>query len=114
MDAKSVSAYFEWAELVDSYKGYVESGELGYTAEETKDFDPKKIAMLTAKRMELLYKLAVLRVESICDLTQKLRRNVKNVCQDVQVLNDFGFVTPLTSVEKEQSFQRHLLRKSHF
>jgi hypothetical protein len=49
LDAKSVSAYFEWAELVDSYKGYVESGELDYTAEETRDFNPEKIAILTPK-----------------------------------------------------------------
>jgi hypothetical protein len=93
LDAKSVSAYFEWAELVDSYKGYVESGELDYTAEETRDFNPKQIAMLTPKRMELLYQLAVLRVESISDLTQKVKRNVKNVYYDLQVLSDFGFVT---------------------
>ena len=44
-------AYFELAELVDSYKGYVESGELDYTAEETRDFEPKQIALLTPKRI---------------------------------------------------------------
>jgi predicted transcriptional regulator len=47
---------------------------------------------LTPKRIELLYKLAVLRVESINDLAQKLRRNVKNVYQDLQALSKFGFV----------------------
>jgi hypothetical protein len=93
LDTKSVSTYFELAELVDSYKGYVESGELDYTAEETRDLSPKQVAMLTPKRIELLYKLAVLRVESISDLTQKVKRNVKNVYQDLQVLCGFGFVT---------------------
>jgi len=33
-----------------------------------------------------------MRVESINDLAKKTRRNVKNVCQDLQVLSRFGFV----------------------
>jgi len=93
LDTKLVRTYFEWAELVDSYKGYVEDGQLDYTVEEIKDFEPKQVALLTPKRIQLLYRLADLRVESINDLAQKIRRNVKNVYGDLQVLNDFGFVT---------------------
>ena len=93
LDTKLVRTYFEWAELVDSYKGYVEDGQLDYTVEEIKDFEPKQVALLTPKRIQLLYRLADLRVESINDLAQKIRRNVKNVYEDLQVLNNFGFVT---------------------
>jgi len=93
LDTKLVRTYFEWAELVDSYKGYIEDGQLDYTVEEIKDFEPKQVALLTPKRIQLLYRLADLRVESINDLAQKIRRNVKNVYGDLQVLNDFGFVT---------------------
>jgi len=93
LDTKLVRTYFEWAELVDSYKGYVEDGQLDYTVEEIKDFEPKQVALLTPKRIQLLYRLAALRVESINDLAQKIRRNVKNVYEDLQVLNNFGFVT---------------------
>lgn len=92
LDAKLVRTYFEWAELVDSYKGYVEGGQLDYTVEEIKDFNPEQAALLTPKRIQLLYQLAALRVESINDLAQKIRRNVKNVYQDLQVLSQFGFV----------------------
>lgn len=92
LDAKFVRFYFEWAELVNSYKGYIEDGELDYTVEEIKDFKPEQIALLTPKRIELLYQLAALRVESINDLAQKVRRNVKNVYQDLEVLSKFGFV----------------------
>jgi len=92
LDAKLARVYFEWAELVNSYKGYVEGGQLDYTVEEIKDFKPEQVALLTPRRIELLYKLAVLRVESINDLAQKVRRNVKNVYQDLQVLSKFGFV----------------------
>jgi len=92
LDAKHARIYFEWAELVDSYKGYIEEGTLDYTVEEIKDFKPEQAALLTPKRIELLYKLAVLRVESINDLAQKVKRNVKNVYQDLQALSNFGFV----------------------
>ena len=92
LDGKLVSVYFEWAELVDSHKGYIEGGQLDYTVEEIKDVKPEQAALLTPKRIELLYRLAVVRVESINDLAQKARRNVKNVYQDLQVLSKLGFV----------------------
>ena len=92
LSTKHARVYFEWAELVDSYKGYVEEGTLDYAVEEIRDFKPEQAASLTPKRIELLYRLAVLRVESINDLAQKVRRNVKNVYQDLQVLSKFGFV----------------------
>lgn len=60
--------------------------------EEIRDFKPEQTAMLTPKRVELLYQLVVLRVESINDLAQKVKRNVKNVYQDLKVLKRLGFV----------------------
>jgi len=92
MGARHARAYSEWAELVDSYKGYVEDGELDYVAEEVKDFKPEQTSLLTPKRIELLCQLAVLRVESINDLAQRVKRNVKNVYEDLMVLQGFGFV----------------------
>lgn len=92
LDAKFARTYFEWAELVDSYKGYIEDGQLDYTVEEVRDLKPEQVALLTPKRIELLYQLAGLRVESINDLAKKTRRDVKNVYQDLQVLSKMGFV----------------------
>jgi len=92
LDTRHARVYFEWAELVDTYKGYIEEGTLDYTVEEIKEFKPEQVALLTPKRIELLYRLAALRVESINDLAQKVRRNVKNVYQDLQALSKFGFV----------------------
>ena len=73
-------------------RAMLRNGELDYTAEEVKDFKPEQTALLTPKRIELLCQLAVLRVESINDLAQKVKRNVKNVYEDLKVLNMFGFV----------------------
>ncbi|MEM3459301.1 MAG: hypothetical protein QXN36_07175 [Candidatus Bathyarchaeia archaeon] len=92
LDTKSAKAYFEWAELVDSYKGYIEEGTLDYTIEEIRDFKPQQVALLTPKRIELLFQIAALRAESINDLAQKIRRDVKNVYQDLQALAKLGFV----------------------
>lgn len=92
LDTKFTRAYFEWAELVNSYKGYIEDGQLDYAVEEIKDLKPEQAALLTPKRIQLLYQLAITRVESINDLSKKARRNVKNVYQDLQVLNKLGFV----------------------
>lgn len=92
LDTRLAGAYFEWSELLDSYKGYVEEGTLDYAVEEIRDLKQEQAALLTPKRIELLYRLAALRAESINDLSQKAKRNVKNVYQDLQVLRKLGFV----------------------
>jgi len=78
--------------LVHAYRGYVVGGELDYIVEELRDLNPSEIALLTPKRLQLLYSLAGLRVRSINDLAQKTRRNVKNIYQDLQILRKLGFV----------------------
>jgi len=93
VDREMFDSYYEWASLVHAYRGYVESGELDYFTEELWDLTPSKMAFLTPKRLELLYSLASLRIESINDLAQKTRRNVKNVYGDLHVLKSLGFIT---------------------
>ncbi len=93
LDRGMVSTYFEWASLVHAYRGYVEGGELDYVIEQLRDLSPEEAALLTPKRIELLYSLASLQAESINKLAQKTRRNVKNVYQDLKVLQNLGFVT---------------------
>ena len=48
LDTKFERTYLEWAELVDSYKGYVEDGQLDYTIEEIRNFEPSN-ALLAAE-----------------------------------------------------------------
>lgn len=66
----------------------MEEGTVDYVVDEIKDFKTEQVALLTSKRMELLHQLAILRVESINDLAQKVRRNVKNVYQDLKALSN--------------------------
>jgi DNA-binding transcriptional ArsR family regulator len=93
VNRRLIGVYTAWAGLIHAYRGYVEGGELDYVVEEIRDLKPKEAALLTPKRLELLYSLASLRIESINDLAQKTRRNVKNVYQDLRALKSLGFVT---------------------
>jgi len=93
LDRRLIGVYSEWGGLVHAYRGYVEGGELDYAVEEMRDLKPRETALLTPKRLELLYSLASVRPESINDLAQKTRRNVKNIYQDLKALKTLGFVT---------------------
>ena len=93
VNRRLIGVYTEWAGLVHAYRAYVEGGELDYVVEETRDLKPRETALLTSKRLELLYSLASLRIESINDLAQKTRRNVKNVYEDLKALKSLGFVS---------------------
>jgi hypothetical protein len=92
LDRRMVGSYFEWASLVHAFRGYVEGGEFDYVIEEVRDLSPEETALLTPKRIQLLYSLASLRAESINKLAQKTRRNVKNVYQDLKALQSLGFI----------------------
>jgi hypothetical protein len=87
-----LSAYLEWAGLIDAYKSYEESGELDYVVEEVREFSSKQLAALTPKRVELLNQLATTRVESINELAHKVRRDVKNVYEDLMALKELGLL----------------------
>lgn len=88
-----LSAYLEWAGLVDAYKGYEEGGEMDYIVEEVKQFTQEQMVSLTPKRVELMNQLASMRVESINELAQRIRRDVKNVYEDVLALRELGLLT---------------------
>ena len=92
LDRSLFQAYYEWADLIDAYRGYVESGELDYVVEEMRDLKPRQVALLTPKRLELLHSLGSLHVDSINDLAGKTERNVKNVYEDLKALKSLDLV----------------------
>jgi DNA-binding transcriptional ArsR family regulator len=93
LDRGLIGVYSEWAGLVHAYRAYEESGELDYAVEDMRDLKPQEAALLTPKRLELLYSLASLRPDSINDLAVKTKRDVKNVYQDLHALKSLGFVS---------------------
>ena len=91
-EEKIVEAYLKWANLMNAYHGYVEGGELHCVVEKQLDFSWDELKSLTPRRLELLYTLSDLRVESINNLAHKVRRDVKNVYLDLQILKKLGLV----------------------
>ncbi|MCW4012526.1 MAG: helix-turn-helix domain-containing protein, partial [Candidatus Bathyarchaeota archaeon] len=61
-------------------------------AEEELSLGEEEYMLLTAKRLELLDFLGAEPVLSINDLAEKLGRNVKNVYNDLKILERLGFV----------------------
>ncbi|MCJ7731829.1 helix-turn-helix domain-containing protein, partial [Candidatus Bathyarchaeota archaeon] len=53
----------------------------------------KEYMLLTPRRLELLAYLGVEPVSSINDLAGKLERDVKNVYQDLKILERLGFIS---------------------
>jgi len=93
LDQGLFGEYVEWADLVHAYEGYVESGELDYASDEIIDLRDKDFErLLTHKRVELLAALASSRVESINELARRVKRSVKNVYDDLKVLERLRFV----------------------
>jgi hypothetical protein len=90
--AELLSVYLEWAGLVDAYRGYEEGGDLDFTVEETREFNTRQLAKLTPKRLELLGHLAGIRVESINELAHRIRRDVKNVYEDLLALRELNLL----------------------
>lgn len=89
----AAEAYYEWVALMDAYQGYMEEGELDYTVEELHSLTCEEMRAFTPKRLELLYELAHLHVESISNLARKIHRDVKNIYQDLQILKRLELVT---------------------
>jgi len=90
---REVLEYLEWRRLLHAYKAYEEGEELDYVLEEVKEENIdflKKI--LTKERLKILIVLGREEFESISDLARYLNRNIKNVYQDLIILQKAGFV----------------------
>jgi hypothetical protein len=87
VDPSLFGEYVEWASLVHAYEAYVEGGELDYVVEETKDIGLDELERVwNPRRLELLAAISTSHVESINDLARKVGRNVKNVYNDLKLL----------------------------
>ena len=92
IEDEPIETYYRWAALVHAYRGYMEDGNLHCVIEELHDLSSDQLKTLTPRRLELLCALSDLRVESINDLAHKVRRDVKNVHRDLQILRNLDLV----------------------
>ncbi|MBE0633393.1 helix-turn-helix domain-containing protein [Candidatus Bathyarchaeota archaeon] len=85
--------YIDWTNMDHALRAYQEGEDFEYLAEEELILPEKGYMLLTPRRLELLAYLGVEPVSSINDLAEKLERDVKNVYQDLKILERLGFIS---------------------
>ena len=84
--------YVEWTSMDHSLRAYNEGEDFEYLAEIDMDLTPRQYKKITPKRLELLEHLSGDRAGSINELAKLVGRDVKNVYNDLRLLESLGFV----------------------
>ena len=84
--------YIEWSSMIHALRAAGEGEDFDYYAEEDLDLTPEEFDSLTSKRIELLDYLADEHASSINELADKVGRDVKNVYNDLRILEGLGFI----------------------
>lgn len=92
-DRERFEDYIEWLSMIHALRAYGEGEDFEYYTEETVELSWSEASKMTPRRWDLLYQLSTLRVNSISDLAVKTGRDVKNVFNDLKILEQLGFVS---------------------
>ena len=85
--------YIEWNTMDHALRAYQEGEDFEYMAEEELEFSSEEYGKLTPRRMELLDHLTRSMAGSINELADQLGRDVKNVYEDLQILENLDFIS---------------------
>ena len=92
VDREVFEDYVEWIGMVHALRAYSEGEDFDYFTEEILELEKEQFSRLTPRRIELLDHLSKYRVTSITDLASKTGRDVKNVYNDLKILDRLGFI----------------------
>ena len=84
--------YIEWTSMDHAVRAYQEGEDFEYLAEEEMLLGSKQYEKLTPRRLELLDYLGKGLYRSINELAEIVGRNVKNVYNDLMILEGLGFI----------------------
>ena len=84
--------YIEWTSMDHALRAYQEGEDFEYLAEEELLLDSKQYEKLTPRRLELLDFLGKGLYRSINKLADVVGRDVKNVYNDLKILEELGFI----------------------
>ena len=84
--------YIEWTSMDHALRAYQEGEDFEYLAEEEMLLGSKQYEKLTPRRLELLDYLGKGSYRSINELAEIVGRNVKNVYNDLKILEGLGFI----------------------
>ena len=85
--------YIEWTNMDHALRAYQEGEDFEYLAEEDLALGETEYTLITQRRLELLDFLGVEPVSSINELAEKLGRDVKNVYNDLKIMERLGFIS---------------------
>jgi predicted transcriptional regulator len=85
--------YIEWTNMDHALRAYQEGEDFEYFAEENLNLKDTDFTLITLRRLELLDFLGAEPVSSINELADKLERDVKNVYNDLKILEQLDFIS---------------------
>ena len=92
LDQEAFDDYVEWMAMEHALGAYVEGEAFDYLTEEILDMEPQALSKLTPKRLELLDQMSRHNANSINELASRIGRDVKNVYNDLKVLESFRLI----------------------
>jgi predicted transcriptional regulator len=84
--------YVDWMEKEHALRAYSEGEDFDYFTEEVLELIEDEISKLTPRRLELMDQISRHRADSINELATTINRDVKNVYNDLKILESLGFV----------------------
>jgi DNA-binding transcriptional ArsR family regulator len=91
-DQEAFDDYVEWMAMEHALGAYVEGEAFDYLTEDILDLGPKDLSKLTPKRLELLDQMSRHNADSINELASSIGRDVKNVYNDLKILESLGLI----------------------
>ena len=92
LDQEAFDDYVEWMAMEHALGAYVEGEAFDYLTEEILDMEPQDLSKLTPKRLELLDQMSRHNADSINELASSIGRDVKNVYNDLKILESLGLI----------------------
>jgi predicted transcriptional regulator len=92
LDQEAFDDYVEWMAMEHALGAYVEGEAFDYLTEEIIDMEPQDLSKLTPKRLELLDQMSRHNANSINELASRIGRDVKNVYNDLKILESLGLI----------------------
>jgi len=84
--------YVKWMAMEHALGAYVEGEAFDYLTEDILDLGPQDLSKFTPRRLELLDQMSRHNVDSINKLASSIGRDVKNVYNDLKILESLGLI----------------------
>jgi predicted transcriptional regulator len=84
--------YVKWMAMEHALGAYVEGEAFDYLTEDILDLESQDLSKLTPRRLELLDQMSRHNADSINKLASSIGRDVKNVYNDLKILESLGLI----------------------